>query len=45
LALFEIEESQGKVARDLAEKYFPQADIIMEKDPNGKDRLLRIQTG
>jgi release factor glutamine methyltransferase len=45
LALFEIEESHGKVARDLAEKYFPQADIIMEKDLNGKDRLLRIQTG
>jgi release factor glutamine methyltransferase len=45
LALYEIEESQGPAARDLAGKYFSQAGISMEKDLSGKDRLLKIQTG
>ena len=43
MALFEIEESQGKGARDLAGRYFPQAKIAIEKDLSGKDRLLRIR--
>ncbi len=44
LALFEIEELQGRSARNLACKYFPQAKIVIEKDLIGKDRLLQIQT-
>jgi release factor glutamine methyltransferase len=45
LALYEIEESQGLAARDLAEKYFSQANISVEKDLSAKDRLLKIQIG
>jgi release factor glutamine methyltransferase len=45
LAIYEIEDSQGNAAQNLAEKYFPRADITMEKDLNGRDRLLKIQAG
>jgi release factor glutamine methyltransferase len=44
LALFEIEASQGKAAQALAEKYFPNSRVSLEKDLSGKDRLLLIPT-
>jgi release factor glutamine methyltransferase len=44
MALFEIEASQGKAARDMAAKYFPRAKLAIEKDLSGKDRLLHIAT-
>lgn len=42
LMLCEIDETHGDQARILANKNFPQADIKVEKDLSGLDRLLII---
>jgi release factor glutamine methyltransferase len=43
LMLFEIEASQGFLAKNVAEKHFPKADIKILPDLTGLDRLLRIE--
>lgn len=41
--LLEIEAEQGQSARDLANQYFPDASISIDRDMAGLDRLLIIQ--
>lgn len=44
LLLFEIEETLGRQAIDIAKQNFPNATIGLHKDLSGRDRLLEIQT-
>jgi release factor glutamine methyltransferase len=44
LLLFEIEETLGRQAIDIAKQNFPNATIRLHKDLSGRDRLLEIQT-
>ena len=42
LIAFEIDEDYGKDMVKLAKKYYPDDDILLEKDLNNKDRFLFI---
>jgi release factor glutamine methyltransferase len=44
LVLLEIEVTQGEAALNLAEEFFPKAQIELLPDLAGRDRLLRIET-
>lgn len=42
LILLEVESSNGHKAMELAEKFFPDGEIILEKDLAGWDRMVSI---
>ena len=44
LILLELDETRGKAALALAQRYFPEADIRLEQDLSGQDRYLKVQT-
>ena len=44
LLLLEIEHTQGQAVLNLAQKFFPQAQINLLPDLAGHDRLIRIET-
>jgi release factor glutamine methyltransferase len=44
LILLELDETRGEAALDLAQGYFPEADIRLKQDLSGQDRFLTIQT-
>ncbi|MBN2547693.1 MAG: peptide chain release factor N(5)-glutamine methyltransferase [Anaerolineales bacterium] len=43
LLLLEIEASQGEAARELAQAYFPQAQVEVLPDLAGHDRLVKVR--
>ena len=40
LVVFEIGWTQGNAVKDMFHRFFPDADVRVKKDLNGKDRIV-----